>query len=77
MDNFKGLTVPSHLRRPAQAVNWVELTGDSEVDARMKDQMTTALGLIQGVLDELSAKILKNGLEKDVRMIHFVCLYVA
>ncbi len=75
MDNFKGLTVPSHLRRPAQAVNWVELTGDSEVDARMKEQMTTALGLIQGVLDELSAKILKNGLEKDVSISHISYLY--
>ena len=72
MDNFKGLTVPSHLRGPAQAVNWVELTGDSEVDARMKEQMITALGLIQGVLDELATKIAKNGLERDVRKLIFI-----
>jgi hypothetical protein len=66
MDNFKALTVPSHLRPPSQAVNWVELTGDSEVDSRMKEQMNTALGLIQGVLDELGAKIVQNELERDV-----------
>ena len=65
MDNFKGLTVPSHLRPPAQAVNWVELTEDSEVDARMREQMQTALGLIQDVLSELTAKIQQNGLEHD------------
>ncbi|KAH7615566.1 hypothetical protein Ndes2526B_g09687 [Nannochloris sp. 'desiccata'] len=65
MDNFKALTVPSHLRPPSQAVNWIELTGDSEVDSRMKEQMSTALGLIQGVLDELGAKIVQNELEKD------------
>ena len=67
MDNFKALTVPSHLRPPAQAVNWVELTGDSEVDSRMKEQLNTALGLIQGVLDDLGAKIVQNDLVKDVR----------
>jgi hypothetical protein len=33
----------------------------------MKEQMNTAIGLIQGVLDELGAKIVQNELEKDVR----------
>ena len=66
MDNFKGLTVPAHMRGPAQAVNWVELTEDSEVNARMAEQLTTALGLIGDVLAELGAKIAANGLEADV-----------
>ena len=66
MDNFKALTVPSHLRGPAQAVNWVELTGDSDVDSRMQKQLDTAINLIQEVLDELTTKIETNGLEKDV-----------
>ena len=29
MDSFKGLVVPSHLRPPAQAINWIVPTGDS------------------------------------------------
>lgn len=66
MDNFKGLTVPSHVRPPAQAVNWVELVGDSEVQGRMKEQLSTALGLIRDVLAELAAKIAANNLEADV-----------
>ena len=66
MDSFKGLTVPSHLRPPAAAVNWIELTGDSEVDARMKAQLTTAIDLIRDVLANLAAKIHANGLEKCV-----------
>jgi hypothetical protein len=66
MDNFKGLTVPCHLRPPAQAVNWVELTEDSEVDARMRAQVATALGLIGEVLEGLAAKIAANRLEQDV-----------
>ena len=69
MDNFKALIVPSHLRPPAGAINWVELTGDSAVDAKMKDQLLTALGLIQGVINELNTKIVQNGLEKDVSKI--------
>lgn len=67
MDNFKALTVPCHLRPPAQAVNWVELTEDSEVDARMKAQVIQGLDLIRGVLEDLATKIAANGLEKDVR----------
>ena len=73
MDNFKALTVPAHLRPPAQAVNWVELTGDSEVDSRMQEQLNTALGLIQGVLDELTAKIVQNSLEQDVSGNFLIC----
>jgi hypothetical protein len=76
MDNFKALTVPSHLRPPSQAVNWVELTGDSEVDSRMKEQINTALGLIQGVLDELGAKIVQNELEKDVRNLQLLIFFI-
>ena len=36
IDGFKGLVVPSHLRPPAQAINWIPLTGDPEVDAAMQ-----------------------------------------
>jgi len=66
MDNFKGLTVPSHLRPPAQAINWVELVEDSDVNARMHEQVATAIGLIRDVLAELGSKIELNGLEADV-----------
>lgn len=71
MDNFKGLLVPSHLRPPAQAVNWVELSHDSEVDQRMRKQISTAIGLIQEVLTELQSKVAKNKLELDVRTLLF------
>lgn len=36
VDGFKGLVIPSHLRPPAQAINWIPLTGDKEVDAAMQ-----------------------------------------
>jgi len=63
--------VPSHLRPPAQAVNWVELSHDSEVDQRMRKQISTAIGLIQEVLTELQSKVAKNRLELDVRNLFF------
>jgi hypothetical protein len=36
VDGFKSLVIPSHLRPPAQAINWVPLTGDAAVDAAMQ-----------------------------------------
>jgi hypothetical protein len=65
MDTFKSLMVPSHLRPPAAAVNWVKLTGDSDVDAQLQERLKSALGLIEDVLHELQTKIRENGLERD------------
>lgn len=65
MDNFKALMVPSHVRPPAQAVNWVALTKDTELNERMKQQIQTALGMIREVLADLSNKIKENNMEAD------------
>jgi hypothetical protein len=65
VDRFKELTVPAHMRPPAQALNWVELSGDSEVDACMRAQVAQALELVGGVLADLTAKIAANGLAAD------------
>ncbi|PSC68967.1 hypothetical protein C2E20_7463 [Micractinium conductrix] len=65
IDGFKGLVVPSHLRPPAQAINWIPLTGDPEVDAAMQKQVAGALDAIQGVLTELAERVAEQGLEAD------------
>eukprot|EP00887_Chlorella_sp_A99_P003983 scaffold11.g3983.t1 len=65
MDVFKSLVVPSHLRPPAAAVNWAELSGDSEVTAAMQARLGGAVAAIQTVLDELNAKIEELGLEAE------------
>lgn len=65
LDGFKGLVIPSHLRPPAQAINWVPLTGDPEIDAAMKSQVSGALAAIRGVLSELAQRIAERGLEAD------------
>ena len=36
VDGFKSLVIPSHLRPPAQAINWIPLTGDSAIDQAMR-----------------------------------------
>jgi len=36
VDGFKSLVIPSHLRPPAQAINWIALSGDPAVDAAMQ-----------------------------------------
>jgi hypothetical protein len=65
VDQFKALTVPAHTRPPAAAVNWVELSGDSELDGRMKRQLQHAVALITEVLQELKTKIVRDGLDAD------------
>ena len=67
MDVFKSLVVPAHLRPPAAAVNWAEVTGDSEVTVDMQRRLSAAMAAIQGVLDELNVKIAEQGLEREVR----------
>ncbi|KAL4421597.1 hypothetical protein ABPG75_010888 [Micractinium tetrahymenae] len=65
VDGFKGLVIPSHLRPPAQAINWIPLTGDPEVDTAMQRQVSGALEAIRGVLAELAERIEERGLEAD------------
>ncbi|KAI3429707.1 hypothetical protein D9Q98_005792 [Chlorella vulgaris] len=65
MDGFKSLVIPSHLRPPAQAINWVPLTGDEAVDEAMRRQVSGALEAIRGVLAELATRIADQGLEAD------------
>lgn len=65
IDNFKALTVPAHTRPPAAAVNWVELSGDTELDGRMRRQLQHAIGLITEVLQELGDKITREGLAAE------------
>ncbi|KAL4450201.1 hypothetical protein ABPG77_010870 [Micractinium sp. CCAP 211/92] len=65
VDGFKGLVIPSHLRPPAQAINWIPLTGDKEVDAAMQRQVSGALEAIRDVLAELTERIAERGLEAD------------
>jgi hypothetical protein len=36
VDGFKSLVIPSHLRPPSQAINWIALSGDPAVDAAMQ-----------------------------------------
>ena len=36
VDGFKSLVIPSHLRPPAQAINWIALSGDPAVDEAMQ-----------------------------------------
>lgn len=56
MDIFKALTVPSHLRPPMAAVNWIPLSGEPELDMAMREQVGRGVGLIADVLDRLERK---------------------
>lgn len=61
MDVFKALTVPSHMRPPAAAVNWVELSADPAVNQAMQGQVARALGLINDVLQQLTQTVERHG----------------
>eukprot|EP00889_Picochlorum_renovo_P004243 jgi/Picre1/31273/NNA_006627.t1 len=65
MDNFKGLTVPCHLRPPVQAINWVQLSPDSAVNENMSSRIASAIGIIQEVLKELEHIIVKDNMYQD------------
>ncbi|EFN59785.1 hypothetical protein CHLNCDRAFT_56574 [Chlorella variabilis] len=65
VDGFKSLVIPSHLRPPAQAINWIPLTGDSAIDQAMRRQVSGALEAIRGVLVELAERIAEQGLEAE------------
>lgn len=67
MDNFKSLMVPSHLRPPAAALNWIRLSGDSELDSKMQKRIETAIEMITETLRELNNKILEENLFEDDR----------
>ena len=57
MDVFKSLTVPSHLRPPTAAVNWIPLSGEPEMDMAMREQVARGVGLIADVLGQLAQKM--------------------
>ncbi|KAL6786087.1 hypothetical protein ACKKBG_A01350 [Auxenochlorella protothecoides x Auxenochlorella symbiontica] len=61
MDIFKALTVPSHLRPPAAAVNWVPLSGDPALDMAMREQVACGVALIAKVLDRLGEAAQREG----------------
>jgi len=65
MDNFKGLTVPCHLRPPVQAINWVDLSPDSAINKSMSTRVSSAIQVIQDVLNELDQIIRDNDMEND------------
>lgn len=65
MDNFKALTVPSHLRPPSQAINWIEMLDDTEINKRMSNQISNAIEMIREVLQALEVKIKENNLYED------------
>eukprot|EP00890_Picochlorum_soloecismus_P005506 jgi/Picsp_1/5957/NSC_03313-R1_hypothetical protein CHLNCDRAFT_56574 [Chlorella variabilis] len=65
MDNFKALTVPSHLRPPSQAINWIEMLDDTEINKRMSNQISNAITMIRDVLQALEVKIKENNLYED------------
>ena len=65
MDNFKGLTVPCHLRPPVQAINWVDLSPDSAINKSMSNRVSSAIQVIQDVLNELDQIIRDNDMEND------------
>ena len=65
MDNFKSLTVPSHLRPPAQAINWVPIVDDSVVNERMSQQVANGIEMIRDVIQELQAIIERDNLCED------------
>lgn len=65
MDNFKGLTVPCHLRPPVQAINWVELSPDTAVNEKMSQRVSSAIGVIQEVLQEIGRIIEDNNMYED------------
>lgn len=47
VDGFKSLVIPSHLRPPAQAINWIALSGDPVVDATMQASPPACTGRVQ------------------------------
>lgn len=61
MDVFKALAVPSHMRPPAAALNWVELSADPDVNQAMQEQVARALSLIDDVLQQLGRTIERHG----------------
>lgn len=65
MDNFKALTVPSHLRPPSQAINWVQISEDSEVNARMSEQVARGIQLIRDVLRELEDSLGSKNIQHE------------
>lgn len=65
MDNFKGLTVPCHLRPPVQAINWVELSPDTAINEEMARRVAGSIKIIQEVLGELEQIIKDNNMSDD------------
>lgn len=65
MDNFKGLTVPCHLRPPVQAINWVELSPDTAINDKMTERVSIAINEIQEVLKELEKTIKADNMYED------------